>query len=59
VPVLVAGAAGGAVMVATDRRSAGAQLDDESIELKVATQPPPNSAIASTSTRRATTALCC
>ena len=38
VPVLVAGAAGGAVMVATDRRSAGAQLDDESIELKVATQ---------------------
>jgi osmotically-inducible protein OsmY len=37
-PVLVAGAAGGAVMVATDRRSAGAQLDDESIELKVLTQ---------------------
>ena len=37
-PVLVAGAAGGAVMVATDRRSAGAQLDDESIELKVITQ---------------------
>jgi osmotically-inducible protein OsmY len=38
VPVLVAGAAGGGVMVATDRRSAGAQLDDESIELKVLTQ---------------------
>jgi osmotically-inducible protein OsmY len=37
-PVLVAGAAGGAVMVASDRRSAGAQLDDESIELKVLTQ---------------------
>jgi len=37
-PVLVAGAAGGAVMVATDRRSAGAQVDDESIELKLITQ---------------------
>ena len=36
-PVLVAGAAGGAVMVATDRRSAGAQVDDESIELKLIT----------------------
>ena len=33
VPVLVAGAAGGA-LVATDRRSAGAQLDDQTIELK-------------------------
>ena len=38
VPVIIAGAAGGAAMVATDRRSAGAQLDDESIELKIATQ---------------------
>jgi len=38
VPVIVAGAAGGAAMVAVDRRSAGAQLDDESIELKVSTQ---------------------
>jgi osmotically-inducible protein OsmY len=38
VPVLVVGAAGGAAMIATDRRSAGAQLDDETIELKVATQ---------------------
>ena len=38
VPVMVAGAAGGAAMVATDRRSAGAQVDDESIELKVAAQ---------------------
>jgi osmotically-inducible protein OsmY len=38
VPVLIAGAAGGAAMVATDRRSAGAQVDDESIELKVITQ---------------------
>ena len=38
VPVLIAGAAGGAAMVATDRRSAGAQVDDESIELKIATQ---------------------
>jgi len=38
VPVLIAGAAGGAAMVATDRRSAGAQVDDESIELKITTQ---------------------
>ena len=38
VPVLVVGAVGGATMVATDRRSAGAQVDDESIELKVITQ---------------------
>jgi osmotically-inducible protein OsmY len=38
VPVIVAGAAGGAAMVATDRRSAGAQVDDESIELKMNTQ---------------------
>jgi osmotically-inducible protein OsmY len=33
-PVIVAGAAGTA-LVATDRRSTGAQVDDESIELKV------------------------
>ncbi len=35
-PVLVAGAVGGSALVAADRRSAGAQLDDESIELKIA-----------------------
>lgn len=35
VPVVVAGAAGGAALVATDRRTAGAQVDDESIELKI------------------------
>ncbi|MHB8495975.1 MAG: BON domain-containing protein [Casimicrobiaceae bacterium] len=35
-PLLVAGAVGGTALVATDRRSAGAQLDDESIELKIA-----------------------
>ncbi|MGC1819291.1 MAG: BON domain-containing protein [Casimicrobiaceae bacterium] len=35
-PILVAGAVGGTALVATDRRSAGAQVDDESIELKVA-----------------------
>jgi osmotically-inducible protein OsmY len=35
VPVVVAGAVGGAALVATDRRSAGVQLDDESIELKI------------------------
>jgi osmotically-inducible protein OsmY len=38
VPVIVAGAAGGAALVATDRRTAGAQVDDEGIELKVVTQ---------------------
>jgi osmotically-inducible protein OsmY len=38
VPVVVAGAAGGAALVATDRRTAGAQVDDEGIELKVVTQ---------------------
>jgi osmotically-inducible protein OsmY len=36
VPLVIAGAAGGAALVATDRRSAGVQLDDESIELKIA-----------------------
>ena len=34
VPVIVAGAAG-ATMVAVDRRSTGAQVDDQAIELKV------------------------
>jgi osmotically-inducible protein OsmY len=38
VPVIVAGAAGGAAMVATDRRTTGTQVDDEAIELKVAEQ---------------------
>ena len=38
VPVIVAGAAGGAAMVATDRRTTGTQVDDETIELKVAEQ---------------------
>ena len=38
VPVIVAGAVGGTAMVATDRRSAGAQLDDENIEIKVSSQ---------------------
>ena len=33
---MVAGAAGGAALVATDRRSAGTQVDDEAIELKIA-----------------------
>ena len=35
VPLLVAGAVGGTALVATDRRSVGAQADDEAIELKV------------------------
>jgi len=36
VPAVVVGATAGTVLVATDRRSTGAQVDDESIELKVA-----------------------
>jgi len=35
VPLVVAGAVGGTALVATDRRSVGAQADDEAIELKV------------------------
>lgn len=38
VPAVVAVGAGGAAMVATDRRTTGAQVDDESIELKVVNQ---------------------
>jgi osmotically-inducible protein OsmY len=38
VPMLVAGAATQTVLIATDRRSVGAQADDEVIELKIATQ---------------------
>ncbi|HQR10819.1 MAG TPA: BON domain-containing protein [Casimicrobiaceae bacterium] len=38
VPVMVAGAVGGTAMVATDRRSAGAQVDDEAIELKLSSK---------------------
>jgi osmotically-inducible protein OsmY len=35
VPLMIAGAAGGTALVVTDRRSAGAQVDDEAIELKI------------------------
>ena len=35
VPLVVAGAVGGTALVATDRRSVGAQADDEAIELKL------------------------
>ena len=35
VPLVIAGAAGGAALVAADRRSVGAQTDDEAIELKM------------------------
>lgn len=38
VPAVVVGAAAGGALVATDRRSAGAQLDDQSIELKITTE---------------------
>jgi osmotically-inducible protein OsmY len=34
-PIIVAGAAAGTVLVVADRRSAGAQVDDEAIELRV------------------------
>jgi osmotically-inducible protein OsmY len=36
VPLMIAGAAGGAALVVADRRSVGAQTDDEAIELKMA-----------------------
>ena len=36
-PIVVAAGVGAAALVAVDRRSTGAQLDDESIELKVTT----------------------
>ena len=38
VPVVVAGAAAGGTLVATDRRTTGTQVDDEGIELKIANQ---------------------
>ena len=38
VPAVIAVGAGGAAMVATDRRTAGAQVDDEAIELKIVTR---------------------
>ncbi|MEO6566191.1 MAG: BON domain-containing protein [Casimicrobiaceae bacterium] len=38
VPAIIAVGAGGAALVATDRRTAGAQVEDESIELKIADQ---------------------
>ena len=37
IPVMIAGGVGATAMVATDRRTAGAQVDDESIELKINT----------------------
>ncbi len=36
-PIVVVAGVGAGVMIATDRRSTGAQVDDEAIELKVAT----------------------
>ena len=38
VPAAIAVGAGATAMVATDRRTAGAQVDDESIELKIVTR---------------------
>ena len=35
VPLVIAGAAGGTALVVADRRSVGAQADDEAIELKI------------------------
>ena len=37
-PMVVAAGVGGATLVATDRRSVGAQADDEGIELKIANE---------------------
>ncbi|MBK6006151.1 BON domain-containing protein [Ramlibacter ginsenosidimutans] len=37
-PLIVGGAAAGAVMMASDRRSSGAQVDDEAIELRAASR---------------------
>src|SRR5438093_1484877 len=36
-PIIVAGAVGAGALVVTDRRSTGAQVDDETIEVKLAT----------------------
>jgi len=36
VPAIIAVGAGGTALVATDRRTAGTQVDDESVELKIA-----------------------
>ncbi len=38
VPAVIAVGAGGAALVATDRRTTGAQVDDEGIELKIVNQ---------------------
>jgi osmotically-inducible protein OsmY len=38
VPAIVAAGAGGAALVATDRRTTGTQVDDEGVEIKVANQ---------------------
>ena len=57
---LVGGAVVGGAMVATDRRTSGAQVDDEAIEVQ-GQQPHARSlsATAPTSTSPATTAWCC
>lgn len=38
VPLVVGGAAGGSVLIATDRRTSGMQLEDEGIELRAASR---------------------
>ena len=50
-PIVVGGAMLGGTLMATDRRTSGAQVEDQAIELK-------SSAIAATSAPRATTASC-
>ena len=51
VPLVIGGAVGGAPQVATDRRTTGAQLDDEVIEDKaIAARSPSASRAISTST---------
>ena len=46
-------------MVATDRRTTGAQIDDETIEVKASSRMSETSATAATSTSPATTGWCC
>ncbi len=57
-PVVVAAGVGAGVMVATDRRATGAQVDDETIELEIAAEADKRWGAAFISTPRATTASC-
>ena len=59
-PLLVGGAVVGGTMVATDRRTTGTQVDDQTIEVQVPQRRQRDaSATAAMSTSPATTAWCC